>query len=452
MFKPLTLAQVAMITQGQLVGDKSIQIGEVSKDTRTLKPGDLYLAIKGENFDGHAFIGKAQELNAAAAVVEQFAENCTLAQIKVANSIDALGNLAGFNRDQFQGPIVAVTGSAGKTSVKQLVHSILSQAFNALKTEGNLNNHIGAPFTLLRLNQDFTAAVIELGASGLGEIAYTAKWVKPDVAIITNAGEAHVEGFGSLQGIVQTKGELLDYLPATGSAILNADDPFCETWAKRAQGKNILYFGLASHADVHAENIKTNLNSSEFLLCFKQEKQLIHLPLLGTHNIRNALAAAASALALGLSLAQIKAGLEQVTNVSGRLEWVVGGKQQRILNDAYNANPASVRAAIDVLKQAQHSWLVLGDMAELGRNELQLHKEVGAYAKAQGIQHLLACGTLSKATVEGFGEQALWFENQTLLAEFLQKNTTAQDVILIKGSRSSAMDCVVHHLQQNAGA
>ncbi len=450
MINALGLEKIAQIVQGELRGNSSSSVLAVNKDTRTLKAGELYVALKGENFDGHAFIDKAAQQGATAALVEHFADNA-LAQIKVPNCLEALGQLAQFNRDAFLGPVVAVTGSAGKTSVKQLMHAVLSEKYRTLMTQGNLNNHIGAPLTLLSLNAEHQAAVIELGASGLGEIAYTAKWVKPQVGIITNAAHAHIQGFGSLEGVVQTKGELLDFITPDGCAVLNADDAFCETWVKRAQGKHILRFGLNSSADVCAKHIQLSLSGSEFLLCYQNQQQLVHLPLLGEHNVRNALAVAAAALALDFTLAEIASGLSKAQNVQGRLQWVAGKKGERILNDAYNANPASVRAAIDVLKHSENNFLIMGDMAELGREEIAQHQEMGRYAKAQGIQHFFATGPLSKASVEAFGEGALWFADKKSLSVFLQEQTTAGAVVLVKGSRSAAMDDIVRDLQITSG-
>lgn len=451
MISPLSLAKIASVVQGQLHGQSAALVQRVNKDTRSLTAGDLYVALKGENFDGHHFLEQAEQQGAVAALVETVNTKLNLPQIKVASCLEALGVLAAFNRDQFAGPIVAVTGSAGKTSVKQLMHSVLSEKYCTLMTQGNLNNHIGAPLTLLNLNAEHQAAVIELGASGLGEIAYTAKWVKPLVGIITNAAHAHIQGFGSLQAVVQTKGELLDFISSQGTAVLNADDEFCEAWVKRAQGKRILRFGLSAQADVRAQQIHLSLAGSEFLLCYQGQQQSVSLPLLGEHNVRNALAVAAAALVLGFSLAEIAQGLNKAQQVQGRLQWLSGKNGERILNDAYNANPASVRAAIDVLKHSENNYLVLGDMAELGNEEITLHQEMGRYAKAQGIQNLLATGPLSKASVEGFGEGAHWFADKKSLSEFLRNHTTADAVVLIKGSRSAAMDEVVRDIQITTG-
>lgn len=452
MIKLMTLEQIAEITQAEIFNKNNAEvfISALSKDTRTLQAGDLYLALSGENFDGHAFLAKAFEQKAAAALVEKVQADCALPQLKVTDTLLALGQLAAFNRDQFTGPVVAVTGSAGKTTVKQLMASVLAQEFNTLVTEGNLNNHIGAPLTLLEINKEHRAAMIELGASAEGEIAYTAQWVKPRVGIITNATAAHIAGFGSLQNIVQTKGELLDFIQSNGTAVLNADDEFFPQWQARALknfGVEIISFGLSEQADVRAQNIQSDLSGSEFELCYQDKVENVHLSLLGEHNVSNALAVAAAAFALGINAEKIVAGLQAVCCVAGRLQWLEGSNGQKILNDAYNANPASIKAAIKVLKNAEKNWLVLGDMAELGINELAEHEAIGHFARQQGVQHLLATGRLGKKTTEAFGEGAHWFETKQELVRYLQHNTQANDVILVKGSRSAGMEDVVTGLQ-----
>lgn len=454
MINSMTLAQIAEITQGELLyPNAEITISAISKDTRSLSAGDLYLALRGEHFDGHQFVAQAHEKQAAAVLVESFQPEINVAQIKVADSLLALGQLAAFNRDQFTGPLVAITGSAGKTTVKQLMGSVLAQQFNTLMTTGNLNNHVGAPLTLLAINKQHTAAVIELGASAQGEIAYTAQWAKPQVAIITNAAAAHIEGFGSLQNIVQAKGEILDCIQSGGVAVLNADDEFYSQWEKRALqniAAEIISFGFSEQADVRATNVHCNLTESSFDLCYQERFYPVCIPLLGTHNVRNALAAAAAAFALNISAERIVAGLQAVESVAGRLQWLTGGKGQKILNDAYNANPSSLKAAISVLKNAERNWLVLGDMAELGAHELTEHAAIGRFAYQQGIQHLLATGPLSKSTVDAFGEGAHWFATKEELIGYLHNHTQAEDVILVKGSRSAGMDDVVSGLQTNS--
>ncbi len=457
MLSNLSLQSLMKIVHGQLQNNSALPLDAdvihgVSTDSRKINAGDLYIPLSGERFNGHHFIAQAIEQGAVAALIDQDVDAALVRRlplIRVTNCLIVLGQIAGWNRAQFQGPIVAVTGSAGKTSVKQLMSSVLAQRYCTWMTQGNLNNHIGAPLTLLALQPEHEAAVIELGASGVGEIAYTAQWVKPQVGIITNAAEAHLEGFGSLQGIVQTKGELLDFIQPGGWAILNADDVFYAEWAERAAAVKLLSFGFSASADVRASNLQCDLQGSRFILHLDGEEYAVRLPLLGEHNVRNALAVSAAAYALGLSAAEIIQGLQQAATVSGRLHWLEGKSGQRILNDAYNANPASVKAAIDVLKHAAHSWLVLGDMAELGDGELAAHADVGRYAQAQGIQHLLATGERCRKAVEAFGAGAHWFETKEELVRYLQQQTTDQDVILVKGSRSAGMDQVVQALQKN---
>ena len=453
-----SLSQLAELLQGQLQttvdtpaaakAEEDNSVTGISTDTRTIKPGDLYVPLSGEHFNGHDFIVDAAAKGAVAALADQVQENAPIALINVPDCLQALGVLAGFNRQQFTGPVVAVTGSAGKTSVKQLMASVLGQTFNTWMTKGNLNNHIGVPLTLLSLTAQHEAAVIELGASGAGEIAYTAQWVKPRVGIITNAAEAHIEGFGSLAGVVQTKGELLDYTQPGGTAVLNADDEFYSHWKARADGINQLSFGLSADADIRAENIRPALQGSQFDLLYNGQQFAVSLPLPGTHNIRNALAVAAAAFALNMPAENIVAGLNSAQAVEGRLQWIDGSNGQQILNDAYNANPASVEAAVDVLKQADNSWLVLGDMAELGEDAAGIHARCGRYAKQQGIKHLLVTGELSRNTLDAFGEGARWFNDKASLTEYLKQHTGKQDVILVKGSRSAGMEEVVHGLQE----
>ncbi|WP_430459952.1 UDP-N-acetylmuramoyl-tripeptide--D-alanyl-D-alanine ligase [Thalassolituus sp. LLYu03] len=447
MIKSWTLAEIAAVTGGTVQGESSLVISGISTDTRKIQAGDLYVALKGERFNGHAFIEAALAAGAVAALVDEDVDS-RFPCVRVDDCLLALGLLASANRDLFTGPVVSVTGSAGKTSVKQLMTSVLSERFNTWMTQGNLNNHIGAPLTLLALKPEHEAAMIELGASGLGEIAYTARWVKPQVGIITNAAEAHIEGFGSLQGVVLTKGELLDFIQPGGTAVLNADDVFYPQWAERAQTQQ-LSFGFSEQADVRALAIETTLSGSRFVLAFKGQQWPAELPLPGVHNVRNALAVAAAAFALGMSGDEITSGLKKAVAVGGRLQWLDGVNGQRILNDAYNANPASVRAAIDVLKQAENSWLVLGDMAELGADELALHASVGAYAREQGIKHLVATGNRCRQATDAFGAGAHWFASREEVVRFLQQQTRDQDVLLIKGSRSAGMDEVVHALQKN---
>lgn len=453
----MSCTQLQTLLSAEILGSEQ-WLSSLTIDSRRVQAGDVYLALHGERFDGHDFVAAAHQSGAIAAVIArssltavqaQWPDGCpaNMTLICVDDPLLALGQVAAWQRQQFVGPVLAVTGSAGKTSVKQLLTQVLNTVFRTCMTEGNLNNHIGVPLTLLSLQPEHQAAVVELGASGLGEIAYTARFVQPDVGIITNASSAHLEGFGSLAGIVQTKGELIDFVSTSGAVILNADDAHIAQWQQRAGSKRVLLFGFAEHADVRATQLHCDLSASHFQLLTPQGQAQVTLPLLGEHNVRNALAVTAAALAIGVSLANIVTGLQQAVAYQGRLQWCLGSGGQRILNDSYNANPASVMAAIDVLKHAPSSWLVLGDMAELGEDSIRAHIQMGEYAKQQGIQHLLACGNNSQHTVNAFGGGGHWFAQQQAMIEFLQQQTQAEDVILVKGSRSARMDNVVRVLQ-----
>lgn len=456
MLRNVSLSELLTIVnaQAEVAGKNEILITGVSTDSRTIASGDLYIPLKGERFNGHRFITAAREAGAVAALIDEDVELCSderFPLIRVSDCLLALGQVAAFQRDQLTGPVVAVTGSAGKTSVKQLMANVLSQKFNTWMTQGNLNNHIGVPLTLLALEHQHQAAVIELGASGLNEIAYSAQFVTPKVGIITNASEAHLEGFGSLAGIVKTKGELIDFVTDDGVVVLNKDDDFFSDWLTRAGDKKVVTFGLCSDADVTANNIRSDLDGSRFILAIGNSRAEVHLPLLGEHNVRNALAVVAAASVLGLTITDIVTGLHTAEAYKGRLQWCAGAKQQRILDDSYNASPASVYAAIDVLANAASSWLVLGDMAELGGETEKTHRQVGEYAQNKGITHLVATGEHNKNSVAAFGNNGVWFENRDDLVHFLQQQTQANDVLLVKGSRSAGMDKVVSALQTGQG-
>ena len=426
-----------------------IVLSDVSTDTRSIKAGDLFVALKGANFNGNKFAAQALASGAAAVLLDEApAEPLDGPYLLCENAQDAYGDIAGWQRDAFVGPVVAMTGSAGKTTTKQLMASVLSEQFNTWMTQGNLNNHIGAPKTLLALTPEHTAAVVELGASGLQEIAYTAKWVKPAVGIITNASEAHLEGFGSLQGIVQTKGELIDFTSDAGTVVLNADDAAFDTWRQRAGDRRVVSFGFSDSADVSARDIELSVAGSRFVLIDRHTSfnQSVRLAFPGKHNIANALAVYAAARAVGMDSESIVAGLQAATPVSGRMKTVAGPRGITVLDDSYNANPASIRAAIDVLSLAADSWLVLGDMAELGEEAGTAHSDLGRYAKQQGIGHLLATGELSKRTVASFGDNGLWLADRDAVADYIKQQAPDHAVVLVKGSRSAGMEQVVRAL------
>lgn len=443
MLHNLSINQILAITSGKLIaGDESISCSSVSTDTRTLQAGALYVPLTGENFDGHNFVAAAEQAGAVATLVEKPIET-GLASIQVPDTLLALGQIAAWQRDQFNGPVVAVTGSAGKTSVKELMANVLSQQFNCLMTQGNLNNHIGAPLTLLSIEPSHQAAMIELGASAMGEIAYTAQFVRPHVGIITNIGEAHLEGFGSRENIAQGKGELIDHILPNGTAVLNQDDDFIDLLKARAAKLNLLTFGFSSEADVFATDIATHSQGSSFTLHAEGQSFVVQLSLAGKHNVRNALAVVAAARALEMAWSDILAGLQSARSIKGRLQLAEGSNKQTLYDDSYNANPSSFKAAIDVLSQVENSWLIMGDMGELGPDASSMHAEIGRYAREQGIEYLVATGELSKYAVEAFGQDAKWFENIEELIGYLDQSTGIQDTLLMKGSRSAGMDRVV---------
>lgn len=445
MIGTMTLTGISARLKGVLVGDDA-EFSGASIDSRNLSSGDLFVALKGPNFDGHNFVEKAKQAGAVAALVEQPVE-CSLPQLMVENCRDALGLLGSINRESFKGPMLAMTGSAGKTTVKEMSAAILGQLGNTLATAGNFNNDLGAPLTLLRLAKEHQYAVLELGASSIGEIAYTAGLVKPDVAIITNAAEAHIEGFGCLNNVVQAKGEILDALPPSGVAVINGDDLNAYKWKARAGDRRQLVFSLNenSGADFFARSYELQANGGfAFELVSPEGAIKVTLNHLGKHNIANALAAAAATSELGATLLQIKTGLEAVGPVAGRLTGITLSSGARIIDDSYNANPESLRAAIDVLSQCPgHKILVLGDMAELGDTALHDHQEAARYARNQGIDNLMTVGSLSAHAAREFGPQGHAFENHDSLIETLRNRMNGHTTVLVKGSRSAHMERIV---------
>jgi len=439
---------------------EAIQAQNINTDTRAIQQGDVFLALRGENFDGHDYIEQAHKNGAIAAIVdEQYIEdknslNQSLPLLVVADTLLALGKASLWNRQKFTGPLIAITGSAGKTSVKSMASHMMQLLGECWATPGNFNNHIGVPLTLLGLQQQHQSAVIELGASGKGEIAYTAQFAQPDVAIITNVSGAHLEGFGSIETIMKTKGEIIDSLAANGCAVLNADDTFYADWVLRAGERKVLSFGIENYADIMANNIVCDEDGSRFDVVYLQQSIACEIPLLGKHNILNALSAIAAGVALNLNLENIIAKLKTLPMVSGRLQWVEGEGQIRILNDSYNASPASVKAGIDVLALwKEKAWLVLGDMAELGDDSASIHAEIGEYAQQMDIVNFVATGSACRYAVEAFKEKSLeqnttkrnahWFDQQSELLSYINANKQPGQILLVKGSRSAGMDNIV---------
>lgn len=448
----MLLSEISACVNGILWGE-DLKISSISIDTRTLLKGDLYIAIKGDNFDGHSFVNKAEIAGAVAVLVEQkLATN--LAQIVVNNSQLALAELAGKWKKKAVVETIAITGSNGKTTVKELIASILELAANVLYTKGNLNNAIGVPLTLLKLNKHHQYAVIEAGANHIGEIAYSCEYVKPDVAVITNVGSAHLEGFGSIKGVAKAKSEIIQSLSTKGIAVLNRDDAFYDYWLDIAKDRKTVSFGMNATADFRAEQIRTTITDNEFenhfMLLTSTEKIAIKLKLAGQHNVMNALAAAASVAQLGINLEQIKLGLERSKPVPGRLQPLPGIHGGLIIDDSYNANPNSVKAALQVLLESGgEPWVVLGALAEMGSNSLNIHKELGALIKSMNVVRLLTIGSDAEHTSSSFGKGATFFSSQEQLITFLNNNLKGNESILIKGSRSQKMEKIVAQLVPN---
>ncbi|UCE90603.1 MAG: UDP-N-acetylmuramoyl-tripeptide--D-alanyl-D-alanine ligase [Pseudomonadota bacterium] len=439
----MTLHEAAALLDATCHG-ADVALRGVSADTRTLRPGQLYVALRGPNFDGHQFADEAMRRGAAAVMAERAAgERPTLL---VPDTRVALGQLAACWRARFAIPVVAVTGSNGKTTVKEMLAAIFARQGSVLSTAGNLNNDIGLPLTLLRLDSAHGMAVIEMGANHHGEIAYLASLTRPNVAVITNAAAAHLEGFGSVEGVARAKGEIYQALNAQGTAVINADDAYVGLWRKLAQHAQILSFGLTQAADVSGTWTPAPWGSA-LTLQTPAGTADVKLALPGRHNIMNALAATAAALAARVPLDTVRAGLEALAAVPGRLEFKPGIAGSRIIDDSYNANPGSLAAALEVLMACPgRHWLALGDMGELGESTEALHRDTGVQVRASGVERLYAIGELARGAAQSFGEQGHHFHDITALVDVLRHDLTDNTTLLVKGSRRMHMEHVVDAL------
>lgn len=426
-----------------------VDVRGVAIDSRSVQPGDLFVALSGDRADGHAFLAEAAGRGAVAALVSQ-AQDVALPQLVVDNTQAALGQLAAFNRLGFAGRLIAVTGSCGKTSVKGMLSTVLARRAKVLSTAGNFNNEIGVPLTLLRLSAEDAIAVVEMGARGAGHIDYLCRLAAPDVALLLNASAAHLEGFGSLQAVADAKGEIYDRLAADGVAIVNADSPFARAWTDRARatGARVISYGLQALATVNASALDLGPDDCRFLLRHASDSAQVVLPVPGEHSVSNALATAAVAIVCGMSLADIAEALGTVQAVDGRLQRGRGRDGITLIDDAYNANPASVCAAIDVLVRCDSPRvLVLGAMLELGEQSANEHARVGRYARDRGIERLVGVGDGPQAATAAFGAGASWFAcNDAAIAAAEQWRAGAATV-LVKGSRGAAMEQVLAALQ-----
>lgn len=442
-----TLQQAAEAMQGVLQGGDRTFDG-VSTDTRTIGEGELFFALQGPNFDGRDYVRVANQAGAAGAVVAARV-NEEVAQITVDDARAALGRFGAACRNEHDTTVVGVTGSNGKTTLKELIAACLSRKAPTLATHGNLNNDIGMPLMLARIEPSHRYAVLEMGANHAGEIAYLTSLATPDVVVITNAAAAHLEGFGSVDGVARAKGEILQGEKRPQVAVLNADDRYFDYWLTQVSDIRCVSFGFKESADVFATNIVAAASNTTFTLHLGGENVSVTLPLVGIHNVRNACAAAAVAHALGMELDDICAALESVNPVGGRLQPVRGFHNATLFDDSYNANPVSVIAAAEFLAALPgESWLVLGDMKELGDDAAELHREVGEAVRTSGVNRLFAYGDLAASAAEGFGENATWYASIDVLVDELCKAMSSDVTLLVKGSRSMRMERIVDALSE----
>jgi UDP-N-acetylmuramoyl-tripeptide--D-alanyl-D-alanine ligase len=449
------LSTVARCGGGELVGE-DCAFERVSTDSRTLEAGSLFVALTGENFDGHDFVKQAAEAGAVAALVGRTLP-VSIPQVVVADPLAALSAFAREWRRQFAIPVIGVTGSNGKTTTKELIGAILSRVGPTLVTRGNLNNHIGVPLTLLGLRAEHRFAIIEMGANHRGEIAHLMGIAEPSIGIVTNAGAAHLEGFGSLEGVAEGKGEMFRALPSDGVAIINADDAFATFWRENRANEKLLTFGFEQPADFMAHKVRRQNDASgfrvEFELVTPEGAVPAMLALAGLHNLRNALGAAAAAYAAGASVADIVEGLRQMKPVAGRLELKPAINGAFLVDDSYNANPSSLKAGLDALRElGGERWLVLGEMKELGACADELHAEVGRYARAAGVARLLAVGERSRFAVEAFGPGAQYFDSIESLIATARAALAPGVAVLIKGSRANRLERVAAALAASPSA
>jgi len=464
---PLSLAEISTAIKGQLLNDNSdIVVTQLNTDSRAIDSGELFLALKGPNFDGHRFVEQVIEKGAVAVIVDH-QQDISIPQIIVRDTRIALGKLAAFNKAQVAPKTVGITGSSGKTTVKEMTAAILSRLGKVLATQGNFNNDIGVPLTLLRLEQQHDFAVIEMGANHIGEIAYTTHLVKPDVAVINNIAAAHLEGFGDLCGVARAKGEIFESLSDNGVALYNQDSKYAKKWQWRLIDKQVRRFSCIpsskNKSDCYSSDVVLDDNGcASFKLNTYQGNTYIELTVPGRHNVCNAVAAAAIVLEFGASLDDIRLGLLLMAPVKGRLNLYQLNEQCRLIDDTYNANVESVKAAIDLLTSYPgRQILILGDMGELGADARRYHQEVGEYAASKHLTDVLTLGVLSQSSTDAFvtaqqqsNEMPLvngqHFSSRSQLVAHLQSklvNEAQQISILVKGSRSAHMEYVVEAIQ-----
>lgn len=448
------IQEIANVTNGRILqGDPHTSIKSVCTDSRKASGGELFIALQGQQ-DGHDFIPQALEQGVSALLISKEIVDLPIEVpvILVADTLVALQQLASHNRSRLNIPVVAVTGSNGKTSTKDMIAAVLSTGYKTLKTQANFNNELGLPLTLLNLEESHQAAVVEMGMRGLGEIDFLARLAKPTAAVITNIGEAHLELLGSVQNIAQAKTEVLEHINPEGFAVLNVDSPYIRELAGRCRGRVVLY-SLTGDADLRASNIRPEGNGVRYDLSYPGGSTEIYLPVPGSHNVMNSLAAVGVGLQLGLTITEITRGLKQVALTHSRLE-IIEAKGITVINDTYNANPSSTKAALQVLQETAkgRKIAVLGNMYELGAREQAGHQEVGEVAAAMAVDALLAVGNLAQWIAQGGlkgglpPRKVIHCDNNAMAIAELQKLIKPGDTLLIKGSRGMHMEEIVKEL------
>ena len=447
--KKFTLREIAAACSGKYIGDEALldtAITSVERDSREIKGGSLFLAIKGGRVDGHDFIEKCFDSGAVCAICEAVPENPSKPCILVPSTLDAVKKIGRAYREKFDIPIVGVSGSVGKTSTKEMLYAVLSQKYRTHKTQGNLNNDLGVPLTLLQMPEDAQAAVIEMGISGFGEMTRLAEMAQPTVCVLTIIGCCHLENLGDRDGVLRAKTEMFIHARDGAAFILNGDDDKLST-VESVQGRRPIFFGLDRKNDCFAENIKNNGEGGvSCTLCFDGKRLDVTIPAIGSYMVSNALAAVAVGRLLGLSDEQLKNGVEAYKTVGSRAN-VINANGIRIIDDCYNANPTSVKASLDTLMNfGGRKVAVLGDMKELGSNELSLHFDTGAYAKEIGVDSVIAVGPLAKELARGADGE--WFESIDALKEKLGSLVKEGDTVLVKASHSMQFEKIVEFLKK----
>lgn len=450
----MNLSDIASVCQGQLIGEDQ-PISSICTDSRHIAPEELFIALVGDHFDGHQYLQQVAQCGAGAVLVSQPVE-LDIPVIRVQDTRLALGQIAAFQRQQFSGPVAAITGSNGKTTVKEMLSAILALKYDVLFTQGNFNNDIGLPLTLLRLNEAHQAMVLELGANHPGEITYTANIAQANVALVNNVGDAHIEGFGSREGVADEKSEIFAALREQGCAVFESDSPYLTLFKQKAGEARCVSFGLEQDADVWARNTQCLRDGCyQFELCSENGCAEVRLKTPGLHNVKNACASTAMALQMGMTLAECAKALSEFAGVSGRLRRLKLSEYITLFDDSYNANPNSFNAALDVLSGRDgFAMLVAGDMGELGTQSKRAHQTLGEQAKARHIE-LIATGPQMKYATQSAGDYGQYHDDQISLAKALLARLHtleahhSEAVVVVKGSRSSQMEKTVQFIQQN---